>query len=170
MTAILLSFLFLFSCGHSDTSANDSRTTIPDPEHHIKDSPDILTFDSVLYTGWYYIVDTSSYKRQLDKTNEIYFVDPTPITTAKNITTLEIYTANNGGFGLMMQLNEVGTKAWRIATEKSVGRKLAFILDNRLLHAPFVNSQITGGVTALNRSDYSKAELVNLKTIIASER
>ena len=69
-----------------------------------------------------------------------------------------------------MRLNETGTKAWSVATEKSVGRKLAFILDNRLLHAPSVNSQITGGVTALNRNEYSKAELENFKTIIDSER
>ena len=97
MTAFLFSILFLLSCRNSDTSANDSRITIPDPEHHIKDSPDILTFDSVLYTGWYYIVDTSGYKRRLDKTDEFYFIDPTPITTAKNITELKIYTANEGG-------------------------------------------------------------------------
>lgn len=69
-----------------------------------------------------------------------------------------------------MRLDETGTKAWSIATKKAVGRKLAFILDNRLLHAPAVNSQIIGGVTALNRSDYSKAELEDFKTIILSER
>ncbi len=170
MTAFLFSILFLVSCGNSDTSANDSRNTIPDPEHYIKDSPDSVTFDSVLYTGWYYIVDTSDYKRRLDKTKEFYFIDPTPIITAKNITELKMYTANEGGFGLLMRLDEISTKAWSVATEKSIGRRLAFIVDNRLLHTPSVNSQITGGVTALNRNDYSKAELENFKTIIDSER
>jgi preprotein translocase subunit SecD len=142
----------------------------PDPEHRIKGVPQTTTFDSFLYTGWYYIVDTSDCKRKLDKTSEFYFIDPAPITTVKNIMELKMYKAKDGYFGLSMRLDETGTKAWSIATEKAVGRKLAFILDNRLLHAPTVNLQIEGGVTALNRSDYSKAELENFKTMIESER
>ncbi|MFB6344024.1 hypothetical protein ACE1ET_20055 [Saccharicrinis sp. FJH62] len=36
--------------------------------------------DSVLATGWYYLSDTEpGFKMNLDKTEEIYFVDPKPI-------------------------------------------------------------------------------------------
>jgi hypothetical protein len=49
-------------------------------------------------------------------------------------------------------------------------KKLAFILDNRLLQVATVNSQITGGITALNRRDYSRQELENFKIIIESEK
>ena len=39
----------------------------------IKKDP-ITKFGNILSTGWYYIVDTSDYKRQLDKTQEYYFI------------------------------------------------------------------------------------------------
>ena len=93
--------------------------------------------------------------------------------TAKNFTTFEIYESNAGGqkyIGLTMRLDQTGTENWSVATEKSIGKQLAFILDNRLLQVAKVNAQITAGVTALNRGDYSRAELENFKTIIESEK
>jgi preprotein translocase subunit SecD len=148
---------------------------LEDPEHHIKDSPNITKHDStILYTGWYYIVDTDNgFKRQLDKSTDTFFIDPKPIVVAKNFTTFEIYESDAGGqkyIGLSMRLDEDGTEKWSDATEKAIGKQLAFILDNRLLQVAKVNAQITAGVTALNRGDYSRAELENIKTIIESEK
>ena len=38
------------------------------------------TQNSTLATGWYHIVETENgFKRQLDKTDEYYFIDPKPI-------------------------------------------------------------------------------------------
>ncbi len=93
--------------------------------------------------------------------------------TAKNFTTFEIYENNIGGkkqIGMTMRLDEVGTEKWSIATEKAIGKQLAFILDNRLLQVAKVNAQITAGVTALNRGDYSRAELEDFKTLIEHEK
>jgi hypothetical protein len=177
MTAFLFSIaLLLTGCtGNSSTEHNKKigDRLLEDPEHHIKDSPDILKHDSnVLYTGWYYVVDSSNgYKRQLDKSDETYYLDPKPIVTAKNFTTFEIYESNDQEYlGLTMRLNKEGTESWSNATLKAQGNRLAFILDNRLLQVAIVNSQITGGVTALNRGDYSRQELENFKTIIESEK
>ena len=130
---------------------------------------------STLYTGWYYVLadTTKGYKSQLDKSNEIYFLDSHPIVTAKHFTTFKIYEGNSGGqkyFGLTMRLDKEGTKYWSIATYKSIGLQLVFVLDNRLLQVAKVNSQITEGVTALNRGDYTKQELESFKTIIESEK
>jgi hypothetical protein len=178
MTALLFSFvLLLTSCADNSSTERSKKISdrlFEDPEHHIKDSPDILKHDStILYTGWYYVVDTpNNYKRQLDKTDETYYLDPKPIITAKNITTFEIYEGNYNNkkyFGLVMRLDKEGTENWSYATQKAVTKKLAFILDNRLLQAPTVNSQITGGVTELSRDHYSRQDLENLKTIIESE-
>jgi len=179
MTALLFSLiLVLTSCGDNNSDRDKQKIgdrLLEDPEHHIKDSPDILKHDStVLYTGWYYVVDTSNgYKRQLDKSEETYYLDPKPIVTAKNITTFEIYESsynNKKYFGLTMRLDKAGTENWSIATAKAITRKLAFVLDNRLLQVATVNSQITAGVTALNRGGYSREELENFKTIIESEK
>ena len=149
--------------------------SLKDTEHHITNIAEITKHDStILYTGWYYVVDThNGSRRQLDKSNEIFFLDPSPIVTAKNFTTFEIYESNAGGhsyLGLTMRLDKEGTENWRIATENSIGKQLAFVLDNRLLQVPRVNSQITAGVTALNRGNYTRQELENFKTIIESEK
>jgi hypothetical protein len=176
MMTLFLSFMFLLTaCSDNNSQAQVGDRLLEDPEHHIKDSPNITKHDStILYTGWYYIVDTDNgFKRQLDKSTDTFFIDPKPIVVAKNFTTFEIYESNAGGqkyIGLTMRLDEQGTENWSVATEKAIGKQLAFILDNKLLYIAKVNSQITAGVTALNRGDYSKAELENFKTIIESEK
>ena len=167
--------LVLTCCSGGNSQAKSGDRLLEDPEHHIKDSPDITKFDStILYTGWYYVLDSDNgFERQLDNSSDIFFIDSKPIVTAKNFTTLEIYESNVGGkkyLGLTMRLDKAGTENWSIATERSIGKQLAFILDNRLLQVAKVNAQITSGLTALNRGDYSKEELENLKTIIESEK
>ncbi len=177
----MTTFLFLLMLpltGCADNSSANPKIgdrLLEDPEHHIKDSSDILKHDStILNTGWYYVVDTpNGYKRELDKSDETFYLDPKPIVTAKNIITFEIYEGNykyKKYFGLTMRLDKEGTENWSNATYKAVGNKLAFVLDNRLLQVAMVNSQITGGVTALNRRDYSRQELESFKTIIENER
>lgn len=175
MTAFLFSIALLLTSCVDNAKQKVGDRLLEDPEHHIKDSPDILKHDStVLYTGWYYVVDTpNNYKRQLDKSDETYYLDPKPIVTAKNVTTFKIYESsyqNKKEFSLEMRLDKEGTENWSYATQKAIMNKLAFILDNRLLQVATVNSQITGGVTALNRGDYSRQELENFKTIIESEK
>lgn len=129
---------------------------------------------STLVTGWYYVVETDNgFKRQLDKTSSNYFINPIPIVVARNFTNFEFYQSNVDGkefTGLSIQLDGEGTESWRIATENAIGRQLAFILDNRLLHVATVYSQITAGVTALNRSDYSKEELEKVKAALEKEQ
>lgn len=177
MTALLFSLVFILA-GCADNRPAEQKIgdrLLEDPEHYVKDSHDILKQDStVLYTGWYYVVDRpNGYKRQLDKSDETYYLDPKPIITAKNVTTFEIYESNHNGkkyFGLTMRLDKEGTEKWSYATQKSIMKKLAFILDNRLLQVATVYSQITGGVTAINRGDYTRQELENFKTIIESEK
>ena len=176
MTTLFISLFFLLtSCSDNSSQTKIGDRLLEDPEHHIKDSPGITKHDSTtIYTGWYYVVDSDNgFKRQLDKSTDTFFIDPNPIVTAKNFTTFEIYGSNEGGqkyVGLTMRLDQIGTENWSIATGKSIGKQLAFILDNRLLHVAKVNAQITAGVTALNRGDYSKAELENFKKIIESEK
>lgn len=176
MTTLFICLIFLLiSCSDNSSQTKIGNRLLEDPEHHIKDSPGITKHDStILYTGWYYVIDNDNdFKRQLDKSTDTFFLDPKPIVTAKNFTTFEIYESNAGGqkhVGLIMHLDQTGAESWSIATEKSIGKQLAFILDNRLLQVAIVNAQITAGVTALNRGDYSRAELENFKTIIESEK
>ena len=178
MITLLLSLYFLTGCVDNSFIRQKMPDALPaDPEHITRLSSDIFKHHStILYTGWYYLVDTpNNFKRRLDKSDEIYYLAPRPITTAKNITTLEIYESNYNDknyYGLTMHLDKDGAESWSYATKKAqvMRLRLGFILDNRLLQVAKVNSQITNGVTALNRGDYSRKELENFKMIIESEK
>lgn len=174
-TLFLSIILMLTSCSDSGSQTKTSDRLLEYSEHRIEDSPEITKHDNtVLNTGWYFILETDNgVKRQLDKSTDTFFIDPKPIVTAKNFTTFEIYENNIGGkeqIGMTMRLDKAGTEKWSIATGKAIGKQLAFILDNRLLQVAKVNAQITAGVTALNRGDYSRAELEDFKTLIEHEK
>ena len=177
MTSVLFLLAFLVFWSYDDSSRKNARITIPDHEHHIKDSPAMLKFDSaILYTGQYYVGDSlNGYKRQLDRSDETYYIDPKPIVTAENFKRLEIFESGLPGkkyLGLGMRLDKKGAKSWAYATDRSSKThiKLAFILDNRLLYVAQAESEITGGMTALNRGIYTREELENFKTMIQREK
>lgn len=123
--------------------------------------------DSTLMTGWYYVSTTKSgFVRQLDKTDEFYVINPYPIVTGEDMTTLDIQTNNRGEKYLLIRFGKRGTEQWRIATQKAIGKNLALIVNNKLVYTPFVNIEITVGISTLLRIDYSKKELEKVKEAI----
>lgn len=166
---IMLTLLCMLPTGCIANRAGGEKTA---PESLQQDTT--AARDSVLRTGWYYVVEAGNgYERQLDKSTETYTIDPVPIVTTAHFTALELY---EGGVkeqryhGLMIRLDEDGTERWGHATARSVNRLLAFILDDQLLHIAVVNSQITSGVTTLNRAIYTVQELEAIKAAIEQER
>ncbi len=129
---------------------------------------------STLKTGWYYIKDKkTNFKRQLDKTSELYFIDPKVIVPVEQFKKMELTESEYEGKSipmLVIHFDTKGTDSWSIATEKSIGGKLALIVNDKLVIAPKVNSQITGGVSALNRTDYTKQEIEEIVRQINYER
>jgi preprotein translocase subunit SecD len=65
-----------------------------------------------------------------------------------------------------MQLDKFGTKKWADATQKSILKMLAFIVNNKLIVAAKVNCQIANGVSAINRGEYSRQDIEVLKRIL----
>lgn len=122
---------------------------------------------TTLMTGWYHISDTDSgFVRQLDKTDELYTINPFPILTAEDITTLTVKINNSGNAYLTMTFGTRGTESWREATGKAVGKKIAFIVNDKLLSAPHVNIEIPNGNAILFRDDYSKEEFEKIEQAI----
>lgn len=122
--------------------------------------------DSTLATGWYYISDSKKgFKRQLDKTDIFYFVLPKPVLVKEHFDKMEIYEPNDfkGSedypFGIRIQIHRNYEKQWEYVTGNSNGKRLALIIDNKLVNAPMINARIMGGKSSLNRGVYSKAEL-----------
>jgi hypothetical protein len=178
--AVLTLTLWIFSCGSSD--AVGKRITIEDPEHHIKDSPDILKFDSVLYTGWYFVSDMSTgYKKQLLQSKDSFDINPVPIVTATNFDNVSLFHEKDC-WALFTWLDKRGSQALNAALQKAKGKQLAFILDNQLLrlqladYPQFANVQdnadprVYGQVLTFPCNSFSPAELKNYQTILKSER
>lgn len=158
----LLSILLLLSCGQSSSTnlKNESANKVEQSQ----------SLDD-LVTGWYYLTDKKNgIEKTLKGSEEVFFIDPTPIVTVENFTDLEIYQSNYGDYGLTIRLDERGTKEWSIATGKSIDKKLALIIDNELYFTPTVNSQIDVGITALNRGDLTEKELKAIKQRIEKEK
>jgi len=161
----LVSISFLTNCGNA-ISQNNSKMI----NKSIADSTGGIP-DTTLQTGWYYVIDLDNgYKRQIKKSQVYYFIDPKPIVLSKNFKTLKIYNNRDGVPEMLITLDDKGTDAWSTATEKYIGKRLAFILDDKLLEADYINSQITGGITALIGGDYRKEELEKIKAVIESEK
>ena len=168
-SVILLSLTSLLTAAQCRSQSSDSSFS---KSHELSThSQKVKNPNDFLYTGWYYITDSvTKSRRQLEKTNEFFYVSPKPITSAKNITQIIIYNRKEGGYGLIMKLGDVGTNAWSSATYKSINKKLGFILDNKLLEVDYVAAQITGGTTALTQGAFSKEELENFKKSIEDEK
>jgi hypothetical protein len=148
---LLFASAILISCGATAPSNPDDESLT-------------IKSDSTLETGWYYILKSNGgIKRTLDRDTTSYFLDSLPIVTANNIIKFNIYTSIYGDIGLSMQLDEAGTRAWSTATRKATGKQLAFVVDDKLLHVASVNSEITGGMTALNRGIYTEQELQDIQ-------
>jgi preprotein translocase subunit SecD len=170
---LAFSCILFLCCTNGDSRQKTKHSAISNSEENLYLNSETNHNDSILSTGWYYIADTNTgYHRQLDKDQDYYFINPKPIVTAKDFKRLEIYKMKEKGFGLEMQLDEEATKLWSIVTRRlsMTGQKLAFILNDNLLIAPRVLSQITNGMTAINRSDYTKEELKRFKAIIESQQ
>ena len=161
---ILLSFLTA-SCGVQSKQESKIRN-LSFEECYEKN----LT-DSTLITGWYYISDIDGgFVRQLDKIDEFYTIDPFPIITAEDMATLSVEKNNWNEMYLLIKLGGEGTELWQTATKKAIGRKLALIVNDKLLCAPQVHSEITAGVSALGRTDYSKDEYEKIKRTIENNK
>ena len=180
LTKTIILFFLLFGCNSSNTTNN--QRTIPDSEHLIKNSPNILKSDSTLFTGFYFIKDTvAAYKRQLIKTNEIYSIDPTPIVTAKNFEKVTMFHEKDC-YALFIWLDKKGSQLLNIAMKNYKGRKFALIVDNQLVRIQLVDDpqfatvdnnedpRIYGQVLAFPCNSFSPAELTNYETMIKNEK
>lgn len=118
--------------------------------------------DSTLATGWYYITESNEgYKRQLDKTDEFYYIHPKPIVVKEYFDKVEIYKEGESKkqFSLYIQIHRNFEHLWADATEKWEGKRLALIINNKLVSNPKVMGRINGGAASLGRPVYSEEEL-----------
>jgi preprotein translocase subunit SecD len=119
--------------------------------------------DSTLATGWYYILENETgFKRQLEKTKKFYFIDPYPILTRGHFDNVKIAPDfHNDRYFIAITARKKYHNLWADATEKSIGKQLGFIIDDKLINAPMVNLKIQNGLSSI--SGYDKKELEAFK-------
>jgi hypothetical protein len=123
--------------------------------------------DTDLVTGCYYITEEpNKLKRKLQGKEEFYFIEADPIVQVGNFK--EVTLSDKGGISLDVSLDQAGTIAWASATEKSLGKKLAFIIDNVLVMAPTVQGRMDGGAFTIT-GNFTKEELEGYYKKINSE-
>ena len=160
---ILPLYLLITNCNNQDRKENISI--------RLKDSYQKNIENATLMTGWYNITNIdSSFVRQMEKANEFYSINPYPIVTATEITNMVIKENNAGEYVLYMNFGKKGTKLWRLATKKAIGERLAFIVNDKLLIAPYVNAEISNGKSFFYRKDYTKEDLEKIKQEIENNK
>jgi preprotein translocase subunit SecD len=127
----------------------------------------------LLVTGWYYITEQpNNFKRQADKTNQFYYIDPNPVVTVKHFKQLDLSEAkwmNRTYPSLIIRFDEQGTKAWGAATARSVHNKMAFIIDNKLIITPTINQPSKTGDVSVVGDNFPIETLKTIKTELEGE-
>ena len=161
--ALLSTVILLTVCKNQDKKVNNSISLEDCFQKNIE--------SATLMTGWYYISETDSgFVRQLDKTDSYHKINPFPIVTAEDMTTLSIQKNNDGNTYLLMKFGIRGTESWREATKKAIGKNLAFILNDELLSVPHINMEIPNGNSVFSRNDYSKEEFEKIEQAIKDNK
>ncbi|MET2985323.1 SecDF P1 head subdomain-containing protein [Aureibaculum conchae] len=120
-----------------------------------------------LANGWYTTLSKENeFKRLYNKTSDEYFINPKPIVLPDNFSISEEYENNQGVKTIAVYFDQSGTDSWSKATDYNIGLHLIFILDNEILSAPLVNSQITNGASAFWKNELTEKQWKKIKEIV----
>lgn len=74
---------------------------------------------------------------------EWFLVEKTPVITGADLKTAYTSSDEFGAPAVTFELTDRGAKAFGDATEKNIGRRLAIVLDKKVMSAPVIRSRIT---------------------------
>lgn len=122
------------------------------------------TKDSLfLATGFYKISDKETgCERELASENEYYFIVPKKIIGAEHIKSVAYKMEQVNGIPnpiLMMELDNAGTQLFSAMTGNAIAKKIAFMLNNKLIYASIVSAKVETGKISMAGGDYTKADL-----------
>ena len=116
-------------------------------------------------TGCYYVIDNSAgscLKPQPDKSGRSYCLDTKPIVTKADFLGVELnefILEQKKEYTLIIRLNDKGRDEFANATDKYTGKRIAFVIDNRLIMAPVAKTRIDSGVISLDTLHWTYDEL-----------
>ncbi|VBB46534.1 exported hypothetical protein [uncultured Paludibacter sp.] len=98
----------------------------------------------------------------------LYLLKNKPTLTKSQILTSEIQDLESKNPDLMIQFSDSGSLVWRNLSKSSIGKPIAMVVDNQVVIAPNLMSEITSGKCQVT-GRFSKEELSYLKSIINSD-
>ncbi len=101
--------------------------------------------EKTLSTGFYKVVEKSSYKVIDPQFQETLFLDTIPVCGAKDYKKVNLIFSQAGMPEIEIQLGEQGTEKFAKATKDYIGKRIAIITNGKLLMAPIVHSEISTG-------------------------
>lgn len=101
--------------------------------------------------GWYYITDNTQ-----DSLSE------TPIVTIKDFVVLRLESDASGKSVITGSVSKHKRDKWADATERSIGKRIGFVFEGKVITAPQVNARIkSGNFQICNPHNYNLQEIYN---------
>ncbi len=164
--AFLLGGMLLFgACAVGNNNIQNEENISCQAEDSVGSANVFKDFDGRLASGCYYVTDSlSGVERTMWKTGEKLYISPKAIVAVANFSSIKIESDQFGKSAILIGLDKEGTEKFAEATEKWVGRQLAFVINDTLFSAPQVNMRIDGGnlmITNLGFTEDKCRELVD---------
>lgn len=116
-------------------------------------------------TGCYFVIDNtteSCVRPQPDKSGRSYCLDTKPIVTKvdfRNVELNEFMLEQKTEYALIIRLNDKGRDKFAKATDRYTGKRIAFVIDNRLIMAPVAKTRIESGTIRLGTRYWTHDDL-----------
>ncbi|HRH38062.1 MAG TPA: hypothetical protein PK760_06940 [Flavobacteriales bacterium] len=148
-------------------------------------APNTTSFvtDGRLASGFYFLVDSGyGYPRRhpdakdlpadlvLYGTELMLFVDPSPIVTVGNFSNIMADEDMTGEPEVNLVMDEVGRVRWLVATRRSVNKPLAIVVNDQVVSAPIVMSEIAGGHASIGMRQATEQQTEDFARMLEHER
>ncbi|USO02795.1 MAG: protein translocase subunit SecD [Alphaproteobacteria bacterium] len=95
-----------------------------------------------------------------------YYVEPEVLLSGEDLTTVKVFS--EGSNGVSFELNSFGTERFKDITSKNIGRRLAIVIDNKIVTAPKITQAIPYGQAMISSEKTTLEEATRLKIILSS--
>jgi preprotein translocase subunit SecD len=105
----------------------------------------------------------------VEGTGEALYLAPEVVLTNADVRRSRPQVTSVGGNGITVELTDEGGEKLARLTREDLNKRVAILLDGRLVMAPIIRSEIPGGV-ALIEGDFTKKEARDLASGIQASR
>ena len=101
-------------------------------------------------------------------TGETVYMEPQPALTEAHLRKIAVWRGQHDDSTLALMFTEDGTAQLARVTAANVGKRLAFVIDGRVVTAPVLRTQITEG-EAVIESGFTEEEATQLAKVLSGE-